>query len=81
MCAPRFPGITVAARAAEANRGSLPVASSNPPPICTAALALAKVSASVGTLVPTGSGSFCRPSRAGRAASAAGLGLRSASIP
>ena len=33
MCAPRLAGNTVSARAAEARRGSLPVASSRPPPI------------------------------------------------
>ena len=69
------------ASAADATRGSLPVASSNPPPICTAALMRATVSALDGTFVPTGSGSLLRPSSVGRAASAAGLGLRRASTP
>ena len=44
--------------AAEANRGSLPVAKSRPPTIWTAPLIRATVSALEGTLVPTGSGNF-----------------------
>ncbi len=81
LCPPRLPGTTVSASAADATRGSLPVASSSPPPICTAALTRATVSALDGTLVPTGSGSLLRPSSVGRAASAADLGLRRASMP
>ncbi len=81
MCPPRLPGTTLAANAADANRGSLPVANNNPPPIWTAALMRATVSALDGTFVPTGSGSLLRPSSVGRAASAAGLGLRRDSTP
>ena len=81
VCPPRLPGTTLNASAAEANRGSLPVAKSRPPPIWTAPLIRATVSALEGTLVPTGSGNFFRPSIVGRAASAAGLGLRRASTP
>ena len=57
MWPPTLPGMTVNASAAEASRGSLPVASSSPPPICTAALTRAKVSAFDG-----------RSGRSGRAA-------------
>ena len=48
MCPPMLPGTTVKASAADAKRGILPVASNSPPPICTAALNRAKVSASAG---------------------------------
>jgi hypothetical protein len=81
ICPPRLPGITLSARVADANRGILPVANSSPPPIWTAPLMRATVSALNGTFGPTGSGSLLRPSRVGRAAAAAGLGLRRASTP
>ena len=80
-CPPRLPGITVNARAADAIRGSLPVASKRPPPTCTAAFIRAAVAGSDGTLLPKGSGSACNAVIVGSVASRVTFGLRSVSTP
>ncbi|OKH61156.1 hypothetical protein EB74_21925 [Mycobacterium sp. SWH-M5] len=59
----------------------MPVANSSPPATWTTPLILATVSASDGTLEPTGSGRELIMPNVGRAASAAGLGFRRASTP
>ena len=81
MCAPALPGMTVHASTADAIRGSLPLASKTPPPICASALALANASTLDGTFAAISSGNCLSPSNAGRAASPACCGRRSASTP
>ena len=74
VCPPRLPGTTLSASAADANRGSFPVASSSPPPTWTAPLMRATVSALDGTFARTGSGSFFRPSIVGAGRVGGGFG-------